>query len=76
MTDQIEPARPRTPYGEYLAEQEEILRLKWIVSEREGRDVGFEYALNQWSRQHRAQWRIMRNRLIHASHSSTGEVSK
>lgn len=63
MTTPIEPARPGTPYGEYLAEQEEILRLKWLVSEREGRDVGFEHALNQWSRQHRAQWRAMRNRL-------------
>lgn len=63
MTDFAAPALPGTPYGEFLAEQEEILRLKWLVSEREGRDIGFEHALSEWAQQHRAQWRGMRNRL-------------
>ena len=52
-----------TPYGEFLAEQEEIQRLKWLVSEKEGRDMGFEFALNEWATKHRAKWRGMRNQL-------------
>ena len=52
-----------TPYGEFLAEQEEIQRLKWLASEQEGKDVGFEHALNDWAQNHRAEWRSMRNRL-------------
>lgn len=55
------PAQPGTPYGEFLAEQEEIQRLKWLASEDEGRDVGFEWALNDWAQNHRAKWREMRN---------------
>lgn len=50
-----------TPYGEFLAERDEIMRLKWIESEQQGRDVGFEHALNVWASKHRAQWRRVRN---------------
>lgn len=50
-----------TPYGEFLAELDEIQRLKWLASEGEDRDIGFEVALNQWALQHRAEWRRMRN---------------
>lgn len=35
-------AQAGTPYGEFLAEQEEIQRLKWLASESEGHDIGFE----------------------------------
>ena len=52
-----------TPYGEFLAELEEIQRHKWLMSEREGRDVGFERALNEWARNYRSEWRQMRNSL-------------
>jgi hypothetical protein len=52
-----------TPYGEFLAEQEEIQRLKWLVSEKEDRDIGLEFALNEWATNHRAKWRGMRNQL-------------
>ena len=62
MTSSAMPARPGTPYGEFRAEQEEIKRLKWLVSEREGHDIGFEFALNDWAQNHRAEWRSMRNR--------------
>lgn len=62
MTSIPTPAQPGTPYGEFLAEQEEIQRLKWIASEREGHDIGFEFALNDWAQNHRAEWRSMRNR--------------
>lgn len=61
MTDLTRPAPPGTPYGEFLAEQEEIQRLKWLASERVGQDIGFEQALNEWARNHRAEWRGMRN---------------
>lgn len=64
MTSHAMPVAPGTPYGEFLAEQEEILRLKWIASEQEGHDIGFEYALNDWARNHRAEWRRMRNKLL------------
>jgi len=62
MTSSALPAQPGTPYGEFLAEQEEIQRLKWLASESEGHDIGFEFALNDWAQNHRAEWRIMRNR--------------
>ncbi len=64
MTSPTMPAPLGTPYGEFLAEQEEILRLKWLASERQGHDIGFEYALNDWARNHRAEWRSMRNKLL------------
>jgi len=48
-------------YGEFLAELEEIQQLKWLVSEEEGKDIGFEAALNLWAQKHRAEWRRMRN---------------
>jgi hypothetical protein len=64
MTSSAMPAQPGTPYGEFLAEQEEIQRLKWLASEREGHDLGFEYALNDWAQNHRAEWRSMRNRTL------------
>jgi hypothetical protein len=47
-------------YAEFRAEREEILRHKWIESEKAGRDIGFERALIDWTRHHRAQWRLER----------------
>jgi len=35
-------------YQEFLAEREEILRHKWLESERLGYDIGFERALLDW----------------------------
>ena len=37
-------------YQEFLAEREEILKHKWIESERLGYDIGFERALLDWIR--------------------------
>jgi hypothetical protein len=37
-------------YKEFLAEREEILKHKWIESEKAGADIGFEKALLDWSR--------------------------
>lgn len=47
-------------YQEFLAEREEILRHKWIESERLGYDIGFERALLDWIRKHRESWRSSR----------------
>lgn len=49
-------------YKEFLAEREEILRHKWIESEKEGRDIGFERALIDWVVKHRSRWRAERRR--------------
>ncbi len=47
-------------YREFLAEREEILRHKWLESEKVGIDVGFEEALTGWMVKHRSQWRKRR----------------
>ena len=56
-----EPAPRETgTYGDYLAEREEILRHKWLLSEQAGRDTGFEAALTDWACHHHAAWRRQR----------------
>jgi len=47
-------------YREFQAEREEILKHKWIESEKAGRDIGFEQALTDWIIKHRANWRKTR----------------
>jgi hypothetical protein len=47
-------------YQEFLSERDEILRLKWLESEKAGKDIGFEAALLKWVRQHRRAWRAAR----------------
>ena len=47
-------------YQEFLAEREEILKHKWIESEKAGEDIGFERALTDWIVKHRAKWRKSR----------------
>ncbi len=47
-------------YQEFLAERDEILRHKWIESEKKGKDIGFERALLDWIRKHRQSWRSER----------------
>jgi hypothetical protein len=61
-------------YQEFLAEREEILKHKWIESERLGYDIGFERALLDWIRKHRESWRAAR-RQQHQSHPSPGHSS-
>jgi hypothetical protein len=48
-------------YREFLAEREEILKHKWIESEKLGYDIGFEKALLDWIVRHRASWRTQRH---------------
>ncbi len=47
-------------YREFQAEREEILKHKWIESEKAGYDIGFERALTDWIIKHRAKWRKAR----------------
>lgn len=49
-------------YKEFLAEREEILRHKWIESEKAGQDIGFERALLDWIVKYRSNWRSDRTR--------------
>lgn len=43
-------------YQEFLVEKDEILRHKWIESEKVGYDIGFERALIDWMLRHRSCW--------------------
>ena len=52
-------------YREFLAERDEILRHKWLESEKAGYDIGFERALLDWIVKHRSNWRRSRR----SSHS-------
>jgi len=49
-------------YKEFLAEREEILRHKWLESEKAGYYIGFERALLDWIVKHRSAWRERRQR--------------
>src|SRR4051812_2271306 len=72
MTDMPETAngneslvRNSSLYREFQAEREEILKHKWIESEKLGYDIGFEHALTDWIIKHRAKWRKSRQAPAH-----------
>ena len=52
--------RSSSLYREFQAEREEILKHKWIESEKAGHDIGFERALTDWIIKHRSKWRRSR----------------
>lgn len=56
-------------YEAFVAEREEILRHKWLESEKLGRDIGFERALMDWIRKYRDQWRSSRISKVLKMHS-------
>ena len=62
-------------YQEFLAEREEILKHKWLESERLGYDIGFERALLDWIRKHREGWRAARRQTMSPSGSSSSPFS-
>jgi hypothetical protein len=43
-------------YKRFSEERDHILKNKWFMSEREGKDVGFERALLDWVSRHRINW--------------------
>jgi len=47
-------------YQEFLEIREEIMKHKWIESEKAGRDVGFEFAITDWIKNHRENWLKLR----------------
>ncbi len=47
-------------YKEFQAEREEILKHKWIESEKACHDIGFDQALVDWMVNHRQAWRKSR----------------
>ena len=51
-------------YKEFLAERDEILRHKWIESEKRGHDIGFEKALLDWIIKYRSAWRSERAKVM------------
>ena len=60
--DQAQFVRDSALYKEFLAERAEILKHKWIESEKAGKDIGFEKALLDWIVKHRSNWREKRMR--------------
>ncbi|WP_269525047.1 hypothetical protein [Coraliomargarita parva] len=61
-------AQKSSLYQEFLAERDEILRHKWLESEKLGRDIGFERALLDWIRKHRENWRKSRKGVEKTKH--------
>jgi len=58
-------------YKEFLAERAEILKHKWIESEKAGRDIGFEKALLDWVVKHRSNGRDRRRKEARAEKSAS-----
>src|SRR5258706_13854934 len=59
-------------YKEFLAEREEILKHKWIESEKAGSDIGFEKALLDLIVKHSSHWRRRRCRAMRATNAPPG----
>lgn len=60
--DQSQFVKNSVLYKEFLAERAEILKHKWIESEKAGKDIGFEKALLDWIVKHRSNWRERRKK--------------
>lgn len=43
-------------YQEFLAQKEEIMKHKWYESEKAGYDVGFAYAVIDWTIKFKNKW--------------------
>jgi hypothetical protein len=44
-------------YREFLEEREEVLKHKWLESEKKGYDIGYSAALIDWILKYRSCWR-------------------
>ena len=62
--DSTELVKNSRLYKEFLAERDEVLRHKWLESEKAGCDIGFERALIDWMVKHRSAWRRHREQPI------------
>jgi hypothetical protein len=63
-------AKRSSLYQDFLAERDEILKHKWLESEKVGKDIGFERALLDWIRKHRERWRQKRKKDVRQKKSS------
>ena len=63
-------------YKEFLAEREEILKHKWIESEKAGKEIGFEEAARDWIANHRAKWLQERHRQVPSQRASDQHTSR
>jgi hypothetical protein len=48
--------RIQLAYKEFQNMREEIMKHKWIESEKVGYDVGFQFAITDWMKNHRENW--------------------
>jgi hypothetical protein len=62
-------------YREFLLERDEILRHKWIESEKAGSDIGFERALLDWVIRHRSSWLNQRRQMAEAKGAGAARSS-
>lgn len=69
LRDAVVGPRP-TPFGylEYLAERDELLKHKWLESEKNGHDIGSDSAMSSWVREHRKDWLRHRVELFGTTH--------
>ena len=44
-------------YREFLEERDQVLKHKWLESEKKGYDIGYSAALIDWILKHRTSWR-------------------
>jgi hypothetical protein len=51
-------------YQEFLAEREEILRHKWFLGQRDGREFSWEEALLDWVGTRRSAWKKERTKRV------------
>ena len=49
-------------YREFLEEREEVLKHKWLESEKKGYDIGYSAALIDWILKYRRGWRNHRRK--------------
>jgi hypothetical protein len=69
--DQSQFVKNSVLYKEFLAERAEILKHKWIESEKAGKDIGFEKALLDWIVKHRSNWRERRRKEARTAKSAS-----
>jgi hypothetical protein len=69
--DQSQFVKNSVLYKEFLAERAEILKHKWIESEKAGTDIGFEKALLDWIVKHRSNWRDRRRKEARTAKSAS-----
>ncbi|MBU6302234.1 MAG: hypothetical protein KGS60_11815 [Verrucomicrobia bacterium] len=62
-----DPSQLPFSYREFLAERDEILKIRRRLSQVAGYDVDFDLALMDWMTNHRESWIATRSRQISAA---------